>query len=71
MYGKLQISDESVNGYHGDVRYFMEHRTAKSTYLKIIQDELTAWSAGDPQQESCTLCQSEEVVEEREYQQTH
>lgn len=48
----------------------MEHRTAKSTYLRIIQDELTAWSAGDPEQESCTLCQSAEVGEEREYQQT-
>lgn len=56
-----------MNGYHGDERYFIEHRTAKSTYLKIIQDELTAWSAGDPEQERCTPCQSAEVAEEREY----
>lgn len=49
----------------------MEHRTAKSTYLKITQDELTAWSAGDAEQESCILCQSEEEVEERENQETH
>lgn len=52
---KIQISDQSANGYHGDGRYFMEHKTAKSTYLKIIQDELTAWPAGDPEPESCTL----------------
>lgn len=70
VYGKIQITDQSANGYHRDGRYFMEHRTAKSTYLRIIQDELTAWSAGDPEQESCTLCQSAEVGEEREYQQT-
>lgn len=54
----------------GDGTYFMEHRTAKGTYLKVIQDELMALSASDPKQESCTLCQSAEVGEEREYQQT-
>lgn len=46
----------------------LEHRTAESTYVKILQAKL---SAGDAEQESCTLWQSSEVGEEREYQQTH
>lgn len=65
VYGKIQISEQSVNEYHGDVRYSKDHRNAKSTYLKIIQDEFTAWSAGDKEQESCTLHQSVDVAEER------
>lgn len=36
--------------------------------MKIIQAKLTAGSAGDPEQESCTLWQSAEVGEEGEYQ---
>lgn len=48
-----------------------EHRTAKSTYVKTLQAKLSAGSAGDPEQESCTLWQAAEVGEEGEYQQTH